>query len=154
MSEMSHFSGPYLWIPQFKWHGMTRTFTTTVTPPWTRCQSIAGLSLHVLLGFHGKLPQKLDKTVLVHTTQVNGAFSACWLASAEVNNKYHSPPSSCKDNLHHCKDKKSLISDHFLVFWEKCYLTFFGICVVHTKTIIHLSVCESGGCLPHHFTAW
>ena len=48
---------------------------------------------------------------------------------AEVNNKYHSPPSSCKDNLHHCKDKKSLISDHFLVFWEKCYLTIFGICV-------------------------
>ena len=73
---------------------------------------------------------------------------------AEVNNKYHTPPSSCKDNLHHCKDKKSLISDYFLVFWEKCYLPFFGICVVHTKTIIHHSVCESGGCLPHHFTAW
>ena len=31
---------------------------------------------------------------------------------------------------------------------------YFGICVVYTKTIIHLSVGESGGYLPHGFAAW
>ena len=31
---------------------------------------------------------------------------------------------------------------------------YFGICVVYTRTIIHLSVGESGGYLPHGFAAW
>ena len=30
---------------------------------------------------------------------------------------------------------------------------FFGTCVIYTKTIIHLSVGESGGYLPRHFAA-
>ena len=33
-------------------------------------------------------------------------------------------------------------------------ISYFGICVVYTKTIIHLSVGESGGYLPRGFAAW
>ena len=35
------------------------------------------------------------------------------------------------------------------MFWPTSY----AACVVHTKTIIHLSVSESGGYLPHRSAA-
>ena len=35
------------------------------------------------------------------------------------------------------------------LFWSASY----SACVVHTKTIIHLSVCESDGYLPRRFAA-
>ena len=36
------------------------------------------------------------------------------------------------------------------IFWSASY----SACVVYTKTIIHLSVCESDGYLPCRFVAW
>ena len=77
--------------------------------------------------------------ILVYTTQVNGAFRARWLASSEVNSKYYSPPSRWWDR----------VARQEFNFWRffgivKEINRVFGICVVYNKTIIHLSVCESG----------
>ena len=48
------------------------------------------------------------------------------------------------------KEKLNGFPFNKVIFWSASYST----CVVCTKRIIHLSVGESGGCVPHHFVAW
>ena len=61
-----------------------------------------------------------------------------------------------KHRAAHGKIFTGLISDNLLVYSVRNEETFFShsACVVYTKTIIHLSVGESGGYLPCRFAAW
>ena len=81
--------------------------------------------------------------MLVYTTQVNSTFRAHWLASSEVLfTKYYSPPSS--------RRKTKYLFNSCSIFTNLVTLlaASYSACVVYTKTIIHLSVGESGGYLP------
>ena len=67
--------------------------------------------------------------LLVYTTQVKSTFRARWLASSEVISQV--PPGR-------------YIVINKVAFWAASY----SACMVYTKTIIHLTVGESGGYLP------
>ena len=81
----------------------------------------------MFLFFHSDLAQY---RYLVHTTQVNSTFRARWLASSEVISQVLFTSEQPKKNK--------------VTLWAASY----SACVVYTKTIIHLSVGESGGYLP------
>ena len=83
--------------------------------------------------------------ILVYTTQVNSTFPARWLASLEV-------ISQVLFTSEQLKKTKWLLS---LFFSNKVTVlaASYSACVVYTKTIIHLSVNESGGYLPRRFAA-
>ena len=72
---------------------------------------------------------------------------------AEVNNKYHSPPSSWKDNLHHCKDKNfrpffSILGEMlFNIFWYLCgtYILKQSFTTVSVKVVdVYLTTSQLG----------
>ena len=78
---------------------------------------------------------------LVYTTQVNSTFRARWLASSEVSSQVLLTSEQPK------KNKMAFVQyivTNKVTLWAASYST----CVVYTKTIIHLSVGESGGYLP------
>ena len=85
---------------------------------------------------------------LVYTTQVNSAFGMHSLAGSKVIIQVYSPPCI----KWHAKLQKSIIFQVF-VKDKVVFGTIFSTSVVHTKTIIHLGVSESGGYLPCHFAA-
>ena len=79
----------------------------------------------------------------IHTTQVNSTFHARWLASSEVISQVLiSPPSSRR------KTKCHGFCRHIVTNKVTLWATSYSSCVVYTKTIIHLSVGESGVYLP------
>ena len=80
---------------------------------------------------------------------MTGAFRTRWLAGSEVINKYDSPSSSQRDKI--ARQQLNFCPFFFLGGGGRGYIdktNFFGFCVVYTKTIIHLSVGESGGYSP------
>ena len=85
---------------------------------------------------------------LVYTTQVNSSFRVHLLASSGVISQVLFTSEQPK------KNKMAVISIFFtnkVSIWSASY----SACVVYTKTIIHLSVGESGGYLPllyHHYS--
>ena len=86
---------------------------------------------------------KRNKSYLVYTTQVNrSAFCACWSANLEV---------IIKVLFTSKQPKRNKMDSHFAlvteadIFWSASYSCSLW---VYTKTIIHLSVNESGGYLP------
>ena len=77
--------------------------------------------------------------ILVYTTQVNSTFRARWWASSEVISQVLFTSEQPK------KNKAASVG----MFSQSCSLgASYSACVVYTKTIIHLSVSESGGYLP------
>ena len=86
-----------------------------------------------------------EKYILVYNTQVNSAFHVLWLVNSEVISKYYSPPSSRRARFLNFRP----FVQHKITF---CFANY-SACVVYTKTIIHLSVGESDGYLPHRFAA-
>ena len=76
---------------------------------------------------------------LSYTTQVNSTFCVRWLASSEVISQVlhiHLRAAEEKENGF-CR----YIVTNKVTLWSASY----SACVVYTKTIIHLSVGESGG---------
>ena len=85
---------------------------------------------------------------LVYTTQVNSAFGARSLANSEVIIQVYSLPRIKRRS----KLQNSIIFQ-FIVTDKVVFGAIFSTCVVYTKTIIHLSVGESGGYLPRCFAS-
>ena len=83
---------------------------------------------------------------LVYTTQVKSTFRACWLASSEVINQVLFTSEQLKKNKmasRFASVSKCQKWNYSLIRW------LFSLCgPVYTKTIIHLSVSESGEYLP------
>ena len=79
---------------------------------------------------------------------MNSAVRARCLASSEVISKYYSAPSNRRDKI----AREEFNFRPFCGILTKINY-FFGSCVVYTKTIIHLSLGESGGYLPSRETA-
>ena len=84
---------------------------------------------------------------LVYTTQVNSAFRARWLASSEVISQVLFTSEQQNRNK---MAFFGILSQTKLLFVP---LVIQLVHVVYTKTIIHLSVGESGGYLPRRFAA-
>ena len=91
--------------------------------------------------------------MLVYTTQVNSTFRARWLASSEVISQVlFTSELPTKNKMAFV----GVIVTKKVALWAASY----SACVVYTKTIIHLSVSESGGYLPrcggsvniHHYS--
>ena len=78
--------------------------------------------------------------MLVYTTQVNSAFRARWLVNSEVISKVLFTSEQPKRN--------KMASRVALCTESNVLAVSYSTCVVYTKTIIHLSVGESGGYLP------
>ena len=76
---------------------------------------------------------------------MNSAFRARWLASSEVISQVLFTSEQPKKN----KMAFVVILSQKVAFWAASY----SACVVYTKTIIHLSVGESGGYFPRRFAA-
>ena len=75
--------------------------------------------------------------MLVYTTQMNSTFRARWLASSEVINQVLFTSEHPKKKKGFCR----YIVTNKVTLWAASY----SACGVYTKTIIHLSVGESGG---------
>ena len=96
------------------------------------------------------LERKLQILFAVYTTQVNSAFYAFWLASLEVNSKYYSPPRKRRKTkwlpVSLRVTVEQLLSINEAAFpkhyknGNKVGSADHSACIVHTKTIIHLSV--------------
>ena len=69
---------------------------------------------------------------------MNSTFSACWLASSEVISQVLFTSEQPKKNK---MAFVGILSQMGVTLWVASY----SACVVYTKTIIHLSVGESGG---------
>ena len=81
----------------------------------------------------------------MYNTQVNSTFRARWLASSEVISQVLFTSE---------QPKKNKIYRYIFTNKVSLWATSYSACVVNTKTIIHLSVGESGGYLPRRFAAW
>ena len=84
-------------------------------------------------------------------TQVNNTFCACPLASLEVISKYYLPLSTQRNKSK--SHLKSSISDHFLVYQQKQAYFLLSVLLWYLliiETIIHTSVCKSGGDSQSH----
>lgn len=79
---------------------------------------------------------------------ITAYLAAGWLAGSVVSFKYYPLPSSRGDKF----ARRSLISDHFR-YVERNKLIFL-VCLEYTKTIIQLSVSESGVYLPSPELRW
>ena len=86
-------------------------------------------------------PQMATIVYLVYTTQVNSSFRVRWLASSEVSSQVLLTSEQLKKNK---ITFVSILSQNKVTLWATSY----SACVVYTKTIIHLSVGESGGYVP------
>ena len=97
-----------------------------------------GVSDNVLASRTCKLLCELQHA-LVYTALVTSTFRARWLASSEVISQVHLRAAAEKQNGF-CR----YIVTYKVTLWSASY----SACVVDTKTVIHLSVGESGGYLP------
>ena len=83
--------------------------------------------------------------------QVNSTFCTHWLASLEVISKYYLPLSAQRNKSK--SHLKSSISDHFLVYQQKQAYFLLSVLLWYLliiETIIHTSVCKSGGDSQSH----
>ena len=79
--------------------------------------------------------------MLVYTTQVNSSFRVRRLASSEV-------ISQSTIHLWAAEEKQNCLCQYIVTNKVTLWVASYSACVVYTKTIIHLSVGESGGYLP------